>query len=300
MNRKSIALLISTSMLGACYGFRGPEPVILRGNVVHQDRGGQRTGYLYERFRIATLAAAECGVEPQPQFGGEVSPVPPPVTCQWQPPSMQDAARAAGALPDEATQTAQRRRVMADFMRAGYELIYADCADYFAAMGRRQGGTRIARASIGPIGDLITQIISIVSFENAGTREDLTTLLAAGTSAATAALNIYDQHFLFGADNIDEVRRLVQDALRAHAAATFGTNVDHDTFGRAANHLEDNQAICRPSRILTLVREAIAAGQIEARTIPTTQTDESVKVEGGGQENVTQSDAVDVGVRQPR
>lgn len=259
MIRKSIALLVSTSMLSACYSFRVPEPVLAQGSVVRNNAQGPRSGPLYERFRQATLRASGCAD---------------PLATSWE---------------AEPAQLICLRRVppqaeIDEFMQAGYDLIYADCAHYFAHMSRRQRGSSLFRDTIAPIGSLITGIISIVRFDSSNTRDNLLASLALATTAGTSAIDIYDQNFLFGADNIDAVRRLIQDALRAHAAATFGDNVRHDTFGRAASHLEDNQALCRPSHILSFVREAIGAGQIVARA-------PSAKAQSAGQSD---SVAIDV------
>lgn len=244
MIRKSIALLVSTSLLSGCYSFRGPEPVLSHGRVVENDGEGPRSGFLYERFRQATLRASGCADPGATQWADPISPTT-PLVC----------------LRDPVDQTE-----IDDFMQAGYDLIYADCANYFAHMGRRQSGSRLIRDTITPISTLISGIISIVRFQDSNTRDDLLASLALATTAGSSAIDVYDQHFLFGADNIDAVRGLVQDALTAHANRTFSSTVNHSTFGRAASHLEDNQALCRPTHILSLVRAAIAAGTIEART----------------------------------
>lgn len=244
MLKKSIALLVSTSMLSACYSFRGPPPVLDRGNVIHTDVSGMRSGYLYERFRRATLNASGCETEPA------VAPTGPSPIEQF-------------CTPGDMTQE-EREVAMEEFMQAAYALVYADCGAYFAHMGRNQGRTRIARDAIAPLSSLITGILAAVRFENAASEQDAAAVLALATGAATSALDVYDQHFLFGADNIDVVRQLVMRALAAHALASFVRKTDR--FDQATVHIEDNQSICRPSHILTLARQAIAAGTPEARS----------------------------------
>ena len=248
MFRKSLALLVSTSMLSACYSFRGPPPVLDRGNVVHADVSQPRSGYLYERFRRATLVASGCREEPALPRVSEP----------------RDAAPLAQFCDPRSMTTEAREAAMEEFMQAAYALIYADCGAYFAHMSRNQGRTRIARDSIAPISSLITGILSVVRFENPAAEQDASTILAVATGAGTSALDVYDQHFLFGADNIDVVRQLVMRALAAHALASFVRKTNR--FDQATVHIEDNQAICRPSHILTLARQAIAAGTIEARS----------------------------------
>ena len=232
-------------MLSACYSFQGPTPVIKNGNVVTATAATTGAAISNERFRRATLEASGCRFEPPPL--GTVNSVPEISTvCD----------------PEDLDENEAKRRID-EFLRSGYALIYADCGAYFDHMGARQRGSRLTRDTLGPIGDLISGIISIVRFENSRTRDDLQALLALGSQTSTAALNVYDQNLLFGADNICVVRQLIQRALSTHASATF--DVTRDTFGQAANHLDDNQAICRPPRILTLVRTAIAAGGVQPR-----------------------------------
>lgn len=243
MKNRFVLAALTASMLSGCYSFRGPPPALDRGNVVHRDVGRVRTGYLYEDFRRKTLRASGCAEEPaqdvrQPEHIAQI--------CDPRPASQAE---------------------IREFMEAGYALIQSDCEAYFAHMGRNQGRSRLARDMIAPIGAMITGIISIVRFEDSATRDDLIASLALASTTGRAALDLYDQHFLFGAANIDAVQRLVMDALSAHAQATLNPRVAI-SFNRAVNHLEANQNYCRPTRILALVREAITAGRIVARVPP--------------------------------
>jgi hypothetical protein len=126
MIRKSIALLVSTSMPSACYSFRGPEPVFGPRGVVAADRNGARTGPLFLRFRSAAMAAANCS---DGHAAADNNPsLPPDVTCSPTP---------AGADPT-------RDEVMKKFMRAGY-------AAAAAAAGTRSGAIQEHQHQCSPI-----------------------------------------------------------------------------------------------------------------------------------------------------
>lgn len=240
MIRKTIALLVSTSMLSACYGLRGPHPVLSPNGVVTTDRHDQpRREFIYTRFRDIALRAAGC------------------VAPEQRAPSAEAAATACDDRNVPADQTA-RDALMRRYMRAGFLLIQAECADYFAVMGRNQGRSGIIRDIIAPLSALITGIISLRNLDDAD-EQNLLTGIQLVTTAATAGLNIYDQRFLFGSDNIDSVRDLVTRSLSTQAdtaLAKEGLN-----FESASAEILNSQATCSPSAILRLTRSAIQAGQ---------------------------------------
>jgi len=177
MIRRLLVALACTSMLSACYSFRGPEPVFERGTVHHRDAVGPRSGYLYEQFRTATLRASGCGREPYPAGGtgpGERQ-------CDYAP--FADAKAKQAALDE--------------FMETGFTLIASDCSHYFAHMGRRQSGSRLTRNVIAPIGDLITGIIAIARIDDANTRTDVIAGLTLARTTTTSALDVYDRPLHF-------------------------------------------------------------------------------------------------------
>lgn len=112
--------------------------------------------------------------------------------------------------------------------------------------------------------------------------------IAIGTAAINSALDIYDERFLFGADNVFAVRQLTYQALATHAsAAMFGTNENNPSrvpltisFEQAAMHLIENQAICTPGSILEISRDAI--GDADVRPIVSDADDESAPGTAGG------------------
>ncbi|HEX8580286.1 MAG TPA: hypothetical protein VF655_11935 [Allosphingosinicella sp.] len=167
------------------------------------------------------------------------------------------AALAASALnASKAAQTA--------FLQSGTMLVYVRCNDFFHAAGRHQGISKVSRGLLTPIISLFTGLLALHDFgDNSDTAEDVVKGLALGSTFATASLNVYDEHFLFGADNIDSVRTLTLDALSAHSAAVLKKELV--SFDQSVKHLVDNQAICSPPHILALARKAITAGQVVAR-----------------------------------
>jgi len=241
MTRKSIAILVATSMLGACsYGFRGPTPVLSPSGVVAEDRGRPRVEFFFNRFRDLAYQAAGC--------------------------RLPDAAGPATRCDDEnlpATE-AGRADLMRRYMRAGFALVYADCDEYMSVMARHQGRSRIGRDLIAPIAALITGIISLRNLAD-GDEQGWLTRLALGTAASTSALDIVDQRFLFGSDNVDAVRGRVTRALDEQGDGALARPPAELNFERASREIINNQALCRPSGILTLTRNAIQSAPVIAR-----------------------------------
>lgn len=223
--RTKALLLAATVLLGGCYGFRGPEPVLDRYGVVRRDEERARFGDLFERFRLATLRATHC-----------------------QRPGPSDPAAAGMQCPSGPG--AERDAILHDYMRAGFLLVNADCAHFFAHMARNQGRSRIFRDSIGPIATLITGIVALSGTTAGGIPE-----LTLATAAAGSSLDIFDQRFLFGSDNIDAVRTLVRRSQNTHADTALA--VSDLNFEQASNEILAYQEICTPSRILTMTRQSI-------------------------------------------
>lgn len=146
------------------------------------------------------------------------------------------------------------------FLESGFALIYADCDKFFRAMGKSQRSSRVVRDTIAPITALLTGIIALRDF-GAVKEERLLTAMSLWSSLSTSGFDIYDRHFLFGAENSDSVRELILNALTVHSTSAFET--EPTTFEDAAIQLIDNQTICTPPHILRLVREAIRNGDVE-------------------------------------
>ena len=179
-------------------------------------------------------------------------------------------------LNDDHRNYLNQRRIH-NFMDSGFLLISENCRDYFWALGTQQRRANVLRDSVGPITALIAGILNIVSpgggTNGAGTTSnDTLAAISVGTIAITSSLDIYEERFLFGAENIISVSNLVQQALGAHRrAAIHGTlPVAADgtverlalSYEVAARRLRENQDICTPANILSLTQQAIAAGQV--------------------------------------
>lgn len=150
-------------------------------------------------------------------------------------------------------------------LSSGFAHIYSYCDNYFDVMGMQQRKSRVARDSIAPIAALITGVIALHNFENKPNRkEDMLAVLGLTTAASASVLDIYDEHMLFGAENIGSVEILTKNALSAHSQKV--RTLSNISFDAATQHLLDNQAICSPQHILTLTREAIKEGKVTART----------------------------------
>lgn len=243
MKKRVAMALACASLLSGCLSFRGPEGVYGTRGVVGSDIYGNRNGPLFERFRNAATLAAGCGLRPD------------------------HPARDNRGDPRIQCETGIGREVTAAdiqaFQLAGYALIYADCTNYFAVMGRAQGRSRILRDTIAPISSLLTGLLTLKDFgDSADAEEDILTAISLATGTAASGLDIFDQNFLFGANNIDAVRQLITRTLSIHATATSRSDAP-ETFEDAVINILDHQAICRPSAIMTYTREAIAAGRVE-------------------------------------
>lgn len=265
VNRSAIgrvmALLLVATPLSGCYSFRGPEPLWGSKGLSSTASYGFRAGPLFERVRVTALAASGCQ-----SVSGENPAV--PVAC---------------GTPGNAAQQRQ-------FMAAAYTMIYADCNDYFAHMGRRQSASRILRSSIAPLTTLLTGILTLSNFKNGTDEKHLLTLLTLGANAGTSGLDIFDENFLFGANNIDAVKQLITKALVEHAKKTLQNR--RPTFDQAVINVLDNESICRPPQIMRLTREAIANGNITPITTgqpkpPTTENPSPQPESGTSEEQAT-------------
>jgi len=149
-------------------------------------------------------------------------------------------------------------------LRSGFMYNYSFCDNYFTKMGQNQRRSNIIRSMLPPITALITGIIGFQDFsKNPGAKENLIAALAIGSAASTAALNIYDEHFLFGVENIGSVQVMALKSLDAHANKVFEQK--DISFERAMQHLIDNQGQCSPQAILSLARSVIKNAPLEAR-----------------------------------
>jgi hypothetical protein len=165
-------------------------------------------------------------------------------------------AHAKAAVAHDVDDTAAGQMVSSGFL-----LARASCGEFFDNAAVLQRDADISRSMITPIITILDGIIALRNFSDK-TNDKWSKILALGSGAALAGISIVDQHFLFGADNIKEVRDLTFDALAANeeAIAEIGT----PTFDVAMEQLIEHQVICSPANILSLTRQAIQAGDVVA------------------------------------
>ena len=148
-------------------------------------------------------------------------------------------------------------------LESGFTLVKVRCNDFFAVKASNQTTARLLRSLLQPLTVAITSTFSVIDFGSESEESDALALLAAGSALAGAGIDIYEEQFLFDADNIDAVRGLTMRALDAHRTEVLAR--DPDAFDPAVRQLVDHQMICTPASILGLVRNAIDSGEIRAR-----------------------------------
>ncbi len=157
----------------------------------------------------------------------------------------------------------QNEAAALNMLTSGFSLVHANCSQFFNEMGRNQRRSQIARDLISPITTVLTGILALQNFaENSNTKERMLSIISLGSGALTSGLDIYDTRFLFGAENIDSVQTMTLLALKAHEDVVLKSPPKRFEF--AARQLIDNQNICTPPKILTLVRQSIQAAKPKA------------------------------------
>lgn len=145
---------------------------------------------------------------------------------------------------------------------AGFSLVTARCNDYFAQKGGTQLGIRTSIDAVAPVIALLTGVLSITSLSSDQKRKNYESALSFGSVAALAGLQVYEDNFLFAADNIDDVRELTTTALKTHALAV--KSLDKLNFDTALQYLIEHQMQCTPGRIKSFVKGAIKNGKFKA------------------------------------
>lgn len=164
------------------------------------------------------------------------------------------------------------------FMDAGFALIQARCNSYILSKSDSQRRVNVWRDTFAPITALLTGAVALIG-KGDDTSNDALTALSLGTSAATAGFRIYEQRYLFGAENVNSVRLLIQKALADNAAEAAKTKDEKLTYSQSVTHLINNQAVCSPGHILQLVSAAIKAGDVVSTKSDTPPAAEATKTE---------------------
>ncbi|MEM1133123.1 MAG: hypothetical protein AAGH53_09310 [Pseudomonadota bacterium] len=150
-----------------------------------------------------------------------------------------------------------------EMLQTGFTLVSVRCNDYFAAKGGGQTGVRTARSLIAPLVAVLTGIIALRDFNDADQQQDFLEIVTLASTGTFAALAIYEEQFLFGAENIDAVRELTADGLSTHRTEVLKKS--QINFDVAVRQLIDHQMICTPANILELTKAAIKAGDVKPR-----------------------------------
>jgi hypothetical protein len=159
-------------------------------------------------------------------------------------------------------QTSRTTESYNNFMRAGFSLIYIRCNQYFDGKGTDQARSNLLRDLIAPISAVVTGIFALHTYKNADNANHDIAVLALGTNTAISALDVYSRNFLFGAENIESVRSMVNEELNSHS--TKALTLQPNNIEEASLQITDNERICLPSHILMSTRAAIAAGKFNA------------------------------------
>ena len=167
------------------------------------------------------------------------------------------AAKAAKAIEDK-PEDETKSSLMLNMLNRGYELITANCDDYFRNSGEIQFRINLSR-------DITTATATVFTsgmLYNPRNQNAVGVIPLIGGAVYTG-MDVYNKNFLFNAENIDAVKTLVMNALATHKAESLEDLGDKNlTYGEVIVMLQENQAYCMPSKIVPLVRSAIKNGEI--------------------------------------
>ncbi|MGH7155099.1 MAG: hypothetical protein ACREF3_14340, partial [Acetobacteraceae bacterium] len=155
-------------------------------------------------------------------------------------------------------------------LSGGFSVIYNDCSDFFRQKGILQQRLSFFRDTTGAVIPVVTGALGLVS----GAGNAIAALGLSG-GAVNSGISVVAQDFLFGADNIDDVRVLILNAIGAHqntVTALLKADPQDANFDWVVNQIMDDQAICQGPHILSLAKTAIAKGNVKAYTSASTPT----------------------------
>jgi len=206
-------------------------------------------------FTAAPLAGCAGQLDGVPRVIDKTGPVQPsPAT--YAPTDLRQrfsrAVWASAAAPGDQT-------LAESMVSSGMVLARANCDDFFVTEAHLQRRADLAHDTIAPVISLLT---SIVALSSAADHDRYIRMLSIGSTTALAGISLVDQHFLFGAENIKEVRDLTFQAVDVHEAAIEAQGTAN--FEAGVQQLIDHQVVCTPSNILLMTKQAIAAGQVSA------------------------------------
>lgn len=166
------------------------------------------------------------------------------------------------ALNSRINSDGRESETTARMLRSGFMYNYSFCSTYFYRMAIRQRNAKVARRVLPPLSALITGVVGLQDFSgNPDTKERIVQSVALGSAFSTSLLDVYEEQFLYGTDNIDSVETLTLKALSVHREAVLAR--EDIGFEQAIQHLIDNQNLCSPQSVLTMARNAIKGAKVE-------------------------------------
>lgn len=163
-----------------------------------------------------------------------------------------EAAAAYKADPSNENSAAAKKMLV-----SGLALISANCNEYFSSAAQTQKWIIFSRDTVGAVGTLATSIFALTNMSKTATAA-----VALGTGAGFTGLDLYTKDFLFSAENVSSVHDLVKTALGVHQAQLL--KIDAANYGDVVVALQDDQDICTPMRIASMVRQSIATAHVTA------------------------------------
>ncbi|MBV8799247.1 MAG: hypothetical protein JO208_05515 [Alphaproteobacteria bacterium] len=169
--------------------------------------------------------------------------------------------------------------IYAELAKDGMATVDDNCSDFFTTAGEHEKYIDFARDAVAFTGTLASGVLALTDASNGAVAA-----VTLGTTTVYGGLDVYTKNFLFGAENIDSVRTLIENALDAHTKKVLADPQPVWTFNNAMRVILDHQEICRPSAIVSLVREAIRNAQLVAAATgaPTTPQNGGTETPAGG------------------
>ncbi len=143
---------------------------------------------------------------------------------------------------------------------AGFVLADSNCSDYFAAKGDVQTGMSFLSDLVSGGASIAGSVVGLVT-GSAG----VPAAVSAATGLSGQVASLTNKEFLFGQENIDDVRVFVFNALFQHTNAVLPEpDISDWTFDQAIAAIREHQEICFPPKILGLIKQAVSKAKVQA------------------------------------
>lgn len=145
---------------------------------------------------------------------------------------------------------------------AGMVLTYTQCDRFFRKAAHNQMRTNVVADVITTLATLSGGALALVNWSNDNTKDKVIAAITLGAAAGRAMIDINTRNFLFGAENVDNVRDLTLRAMTKHQQDVNA--LGPLSYGDTVINLVNHQNICTPRHVALMVKEAISAGQFSA------------------------------------